>query len=67
MKDEELFFLYSEYLEYSRLFLWHQASEFSIFKDSKSKNKKEAEQYRYLSNYYWEKAVAKARSMMIPK
>ncbi len=65
MKDEELFFLYSEYLEYSRLHLWFQESKFSIFQDKKSK--KEAEQYRYLSNYYWEKAVAKARSMMIPK
>lgn len=65
MKNEELYFLYSEYLEYSRLFLWNQESEFSFFKDNKSK--KEAEQYRYLSNYYWEKAVAKARSMMAPK
>jgi hypothetical protein len=65
MKNDELYFLYSEYLEYSRLFLWYQESEHSFFKDKK--NKKEAERYRYLSNYYWEKVILKARSMMVPQ
>jgi hypothetical protein len=63
--NEELYFLYSEYLEYSRLFHWYQGSEFSFFKGKTSKV--EAERCRYLSNYYWEQVVAKARSMMVPK
>lgn len=65
MNNEDLYFLYSEYLEYSRLYLWYQGSQFSFFKGKESKV--EAERYRYLSNYYWGKALAKARSMMVPK
>ncbi len=65
MKNEELYFLYSEYLEYTRLYLWYTGSKFSFHEGKTSKV--EADRYRYLSNFYWEKVVAKARSMMVPK
>ena len=63
--DDDLFFLYKEYLEYSRLYHWFQGSPFSFIKGKTSKV--EAERYRYLSNYYWDKAVTKAKKMMVPK
>jgi len=63
--DDEFEFLYKEYLEYSRLFHWYHGSSFSFFKGKASKV--EAERYRYLSNYYFEKAVIKARKMVMPK
>ncbi len=63
--DDELMFLYKEHLEYSRLYLWYTGSEHSFFKGKTSKV--EAERSRYLSNYYFAKAVEKARQMMPPR
>lgn len=61
MGDNEIFFLYKEHCEYQRLFLWYQASEFSEF--TAQKNEVEAERYRYLSNYFWDKLVTRARQL----
>lgn len=63
--NDDLFFLYMEHLEYTRLYLWFQGSHASYFKGKA--NKVEAERYKYLSHYYYDKAVAKARQMVIPK
>lgn len=63
--NDDLFFLYEEHLEYTRLFLWFQGSPASFFKNKA--NKVEAERYKYLSQYYYQKAVAKARQMVLPK
>jgi hypothetical protein len=59
---EELYFFYQEHLEYTRLYLWYQDSKFSYF--TGKANKVEAERYRYLSNFYWQKAVEQARKMI---
>jgi len=61
---EELFFLYQEHLENTRLYLWFQESKHSLF--TTQKNKVEAERYRYLSNYFLQKAVEQARKMVRP-
>jgi hypothetical protein len=61
---EEVYFFYQEHLEYTRLYLWYQDSKFSLF--TGKANKVEAERYRYLSNYYWQKAVDKARKVVRP-
>jgi len=45
--------LYKEHLEYTRLFLWYQESKFSFFTGKASKV--EAERYKYLSEYYFDK------------
>jgi len=63
--NDDLFFLYEEYKEYTRLFLWYQSSPFSFFKNKASKV--EAERNKYLAHYYYDKAVAKARQMVIPR
>lgn len=63
--NDDLFFLYEEHLEYTRLFLWYQGSPFSFFKNKTSKV--EAERNKYLSEFYYNKAVEKARQMMIPR
>lgn len=63
--NDDLFFLYEEHLEYTRKYLWFQGSKFSYFKGKESKV--EAERYLYLSHYYFQKAVAKARQMMASK
>lgn len=60
--QEEIWFLYNEHLEYTRQYLWYQESKFSIFPGVKSKV--EAERYRYLSNYYFQKLVEKCRHLM---
>jgi hypothetical protein len=60
---EELYFFYQEHLEYTRLYLWYQESPFSLFRGKASKV--DAERYRYLSNFYWQKAVEKARQMIV--
>lgn len=59
--SDEIFFLYKEYCEYSRLFLWYQGSKFSFFPNKA--NPVEAERYRYLSNFYWDKLVTRARQL----
>ena len=63
--DDEIFFLYKEHLEYTRMFLWYQDSKFSFFKGKASKT--EAERYKYLSNYYFEQLVNRARQIAMPK
>lgn len=63
--NDDLFFLYEEHLEYTRLFLWYQGSPFSFLKNKTSKV--EAERNKYLSEFYYNKAVEKARKMMIPR
>ncbi len=63
--NDEIFFLYKEYCEYSRLYFWYKGSEFSFFKGKE--NKVEAERYRYLSNFYFDKLVTRARQMMPPE
>lgn len=59
--SDEIFFLYKEYCEYSRLYFWFKGSEFSFF--TNKANPVEAERYRYLSNYYWDKLVTRARQL----
>lgn len=63
--NDDLFFLYEEYLEYTRRFLWYQGSPFSFFKGKTSKI--EAERNKYLAHYYYDKAVEKARQMVMPR
>lgn len=63
--DDEFVFLYKEHLEYSRLYLWYTGSKFSFFKGKTSKV--EADRYKYLSGYFFEKAVAKARKLVVPR
>jgi hypothetical protein len=63
--NDEIFFLYKEHLEYTRMFLWYQASEFSFFKGKASKT--EADRYKYLSNYYFEQLVNRVRQTATPR
>ncbi len=62
---EEVFFYYQEHLEATRLYLWYQDSKFSVFAGKASKV--EAERYKYLSNYNFQKAVDRARQMVAGK
>lgn len=59
--NDELFFLYKEHLEYTRLYLWYLNSEASFFKGKASKV--EADRYKYLSNFYFDKLVKRAREI----
>ncbi len=58
---EEFAIVYTEHLDYTRLYLWYQDSKFSVFPGKSSKV--EADRYKYLSNYYFQKAVEVARKM----
>lgn len=59
---EEVFNLYQEHLEYARMYLWYQDNKFTFFPGKASKV--EAERYKYLSNYFFQKAVDRARQVL---
>lgn len=63
--NDEMFFLYKEHLEYTRLYLWYMDSSHSFFKGKA--NKVEADRYKYLSNYYFAQLVQRARQMAASK
>lgn len=57
--SDEIFFLYKEHLEFSRLYLWYTGSKHS-FHDNKA-SKAEAEHAKTMSNYYFKKLCEKIR------
>ena len=68
--NDEIFFLYKEHLEYTRLYLWYQNSTHSFFYERKGSGKMfkvEEERCRYLSQYYFQELVTKVRKMVPPK
>ncbi len=63
--NDEMFFMYKEHLEYTRLYLWYMDSPHSFIKGKSSKV--EADRYKYLSNYYYAQLIARVRGTAMPK